>query len=287
MSYLFGMAQCAYPHDGNVLAQVRRCVIAAASAGVRLLAFPENLMCPHPLDPIELRDLAEPLDGPFATQMCDLARDNGLWLAFTMSEVNPSGGQPFNTAVVVGSHGDVQASYRKCHLYDAHGVHESDRMTAGDSLCPPIQTPFCTLGIGICYDLRFPEVARSLAVSGCNLVVFPAAWHDGPHKQDHWETLLKARAIENECFVAGVCHAGNGLVEDSMVVSPLGQPLPSTTIAVGHDTTDLLLVTQIDMQQVEETRSAMPILEHRRPELYHSLTHANEGQEAETSCPAR
>ena len=272
MGYLLGSAQCAYPHDGDVLAQVTAYAKAAASAGVRLLVFPENLMCPRPLNASELRDLSEPLDGPFATKVRDIAHSNKLWIVFTMSEANATGGQPFNTAVIVDDQGGIRTRYRKCHLYDAHSMRESDRMSPGDALCSAVQTPFCTLGVGICYDLRFPEVARTLATAGCDLIVYPACWHDGPHKSEHWETLLRARAIENECFVAGVCHAGKHLVSDSKVVDPMGQFLPSTTIPVGQDAAETLLVVEVDVQQVEKTRSAMPILEHRRPDLYQSLT---------------
>ncbi len=258
--FRLGMAQTGFPPDGDVLAQVASFAAHAKDAGVQLLAFPENLMQPAELDASQLAALAEPLDGPFAQAMGQIARTHGLWLAFTMSERNPAGGPPFNTAVVVDAQGAVRGSYRKCHLYDAHGVRESDRMSAGDALCAPIRTPFCTLGLGICYDLRFPEVARTLALGGCDLILFPAAWHDGPRKARHWQTLLAARAIENECYVAGICHAGDRYVGTSHVFGPLGEEL-----AGGSDD---LLVCDVAPDATRAARDAMPVFAHRRPELY-------------------
>ena len=263
-----GLAQSGYPQDGDVLAQVEAFAGKAAEAGVQLLVFPENLMSPRPLEAPELRELAEPLDGPFARALAKTAQTHGLWIVFTQYETNPAGGPPFNTAVVVDQQGTRRGSYQKCHLYDAHDVRESDRMSAGASLCAPITTPFGTLGLGICYDLRFPELARAAAVAGCDLVLFPACWHDGPHKRRHWETLLRARAIENECFVAGICHAGEKYVEQSMVVDPLGCDLELLAHPVEGHPQDKLLVAELDLAAVGQARDAMPILAQRRPWLY-------------------
>lgn len=267
MSCTIALAQSGYPSDGDVLAQVEACAAAAAQAGAQLLAFPENLMSPRELSAQELRELAETVDGPFVRDLSRIARDYGLWVAFTMSETNPAGGAPYNTAVVLDEQGALRGSYRKCHLYDAHAVRESDRMSAGDALCAPIRTPFATLGLGICYDLRFPELSRALALAGCDLLLFPACWHGGPHKAEHWRTLVRARAIENECFVAGICHAGERYVEQSMVAGPLGEELPAEMVEL-PGSTDRLFVARLDMEGVQAARSAMPILRHRRPELY-------------------
>ncbi len=184
-----------------------------------------------------------------------------------MSEVTPSGKPPFNRAVIVDDDGAIRGSYRKCHLYDAHTIRESDRMSAGDRLCQPIQTPLATIGMGICYDLRFPEVARAAALSGCQLMLYPACWHNGPHKQEHWETVLRARAIENEFFVAGICHAGEKYVERSMVVGPLGEEIPTHVIDTPNGS-DQLFVARLDLDDIQAARQAMPILSHRRPNLY-------------------
>ena len=264
MAFKIALAQCGYPADGGVLAQVELWTAAAAEQGVQLLVFPENLMCPRELSAEELRAVAESLDGPFVQGIAACAASHGLWIVFTMYERNPAGGQPFNIAVVVDDAGTLRGSYRKCHLYDAHGVHESDRMTAGDALGVTVQTPFCTLGLLICYDLRFPEAARAAALAGCDLLVYPAAWHDGFQKAEHWKTLLRARAIENEVFVAAPCHAGEKFTGESLVVDPLGQVLAKGPSGAE----EALVVCEIDLDEVAAARDAMPVFEHRMPELY-------------------
>ena len=266
-TFKLALAQCGYPLDRDVLAQVEAHAGAAQQAGAQILAFPENLMAPRNLTADEVAQIAESLDGPFAQGIASIAAGRGLWIVFTMYEHNPSG-RPYNTAVVMSSDGSVAGSYRKCHLYDAHGIFESDRTSAGSHFAAPIATPFCTIGLGICYDLRFPELARSLAVAGADLILFPAAWHDGPHKEEHWQTLLRARAIENECYVAGICHAGKRFVERSMVSGPLGTTLEAEVLAPIAGSDDRLFVTEIDPSAIAAARDAMPVFEHRRPELY-------------------
>ena len=264
MTFSIGLAQCGRPADGTVLEQLDAYVAAAVAQGASLAVFPECLTQTHNLSAEELRALAEPLDGPFAAGVAASARTHGLWVVFTMYEENPAGGQPFNTAVVVDDAGEVRGAYRKCHLYDAHDVRESDRTTAGDALCAPIEAPFATIGLGICYDLRFPELSRAAALAGCDLLLYPSAWYDGPEKASHWETLLRARAIENECFVAGVCRAGRHFVGESMVVDPLGRVLARGP----RGNEEELVVCEVDLGAVNAARDAMPVFEHRRPELY-------------------
>lgn len=263
MTYRLGLAQCGFPADGDVCAQVGRLFGEAAAQGVDLLVFPEDLMSPRPLTAEELRAQAEPLDGPFATTIAQLAAHQGIWAIFTMYERDEAGGLPFNTAVVMDDVGAIRATYRKCHRYDAHGVYESQRTKAGEQLLSPIATPFGRLGLGICYDLRFPEQARAAAVAGCDLLVFPSAWYDGEQKLAHWHTLLRSRAIENELFVAGACKAGERYVGQSMVADPLGRVL---TCADGKS--EQLCTCIIDVAEVAAAREAMPVLAHRRPELY-------------------
>lgn len=263
MRYTIALAQCGFPADGDVLSQVGRLAAEAADNNADLLVYPEDLMSPRPLDPAGLREVAEPLDGLFAHEMAKIARHHGLWIAYTMYEARSEGRQPFNTAVLVDGSGTMRGSYRKCHLYDAHGVLESERTGTGEELFSPVAAPFATIGLGICYDLRFPELARAEAVAGCNVLLFPSAWHDGPEKVAHWETLLRARAIENEVFVAGVCKAGERYVGESLVADPLGR-----VIARLDGKGEGLLVCEIDTDEVACARDAMPLLEHRRPELY-------------------
>ncbi|MBR1829482.1 MAG: carbon-nitrogen hydrolase family protein [Atopobiaceae bacterium] len=263
MRFTVALAQCGFPADGDVLSQVDAWCEEASSQGADLVVFPENLMSPRPLSAQELHDIAEPLNGPFALAMAACADRHGVWVAYTQYESDDKGGRPFNTAVLLDDSGTARGSYRKTHLYDAHGVLESERTGRGDALFAPIDTPFGKVGLSICYDLRFPEVARAAAIDGADLLILPAAWHDGQEKAAHWETLLKARAIENEVFVLAAGKAGERYVGQSMVVDPLGRVLARA------EAKDQELVTcTIDLSEVSAARDAMPLLAHRRPELY-------------------
>lgn len=266
MQLTIALAQCAYPTNGDVLTQVDDWCAKAAEKGVDLLVFPEDLMSPKPLSAEELADAAEPLDGHFVGSVCASAARYGTWVAFTFYERDSAGGRPFNTAVLTDAAGNVVATYRKTHLYDAHDVRESERTKSGDALMEPAETPFGRIGLAICYDLRFPEVTRTAALEGCELMLFPSAWHDGPEKAAHWETLLRARAIENEIFVVGTCRAGERYVGRSLVADPLGRVL---AYAKGKE--EELVVYSIDTKVAEEARNNMPLLDHRRPELYDAL----------------
>lgn len=296
--FRLGLAQCTHPADGDVLALVERITHTAAEKSVDLLVFPECLMTPFEKTREDFLASAQPLDGPFASSMAAIAAHHNMWIVFTMNERNeeaekaekakrgegatnqqanaPSASHvsspdapslPFNTAVVVDSSGACRGVYRKTHLYDALSIRESDRMAHGDELFEPIDTPFCTLGLGICYDLRFPEVARAAALAGCELFVLPAAWVDGPHKSAQWKTLLAARAIENEMYVAGLSRADEKYVGESRVVNPLGE-----TVAEASGKSSMLVIAEVDPAHVHATREGMPILSHRRPTLYTSLT---------------
>lgn len=135
-------------------------------------------------------------------------------------------------------------------------------MAAGSALFDPIDTPFGRIGLSICYDLRFPEVARFAATHGCHLLINPAAWVDGLLKAEQWRTLLSARAIENEIFVAGLSRVDKGYIGQSAVFGPDGVMLASGGVR------EELVAARIDLSAIDGVRAAMPVLEHRRPELY-------------------
>ena len=164
--------------------------------------------------------------------------------------------------MLVDAVGIRRGCYRKVHLFDTDFTRESERMSAGDSLFEPVSTPFGRIGLGICYDLRFPELARAQAQAGCDVMIYPSAWVDGPGKADQWKALLAARAVENQMFAVGVSRADEGYIGTSCVYSPAGSALACA------DGTEQLLVCDIDTSGLEDARCAMPILEHRRRDLY-------------------
>ena len=143
-------------------------------------------------------------------------------------------------------------------------------MAAGSEFMRPVETPFGRIGVAICYDLRFPEQARAAALAGADLLVYPSAWVDGPRKVDQWRTLLAARAIENELFVAGLsrCDRAFGDAErdyagHSCIFGPLGDQ-----IAAADHAEEELLVADIDLSEIAHARAAMPVLDHRREDVY-------------------
>lgn len=266
MAFTIALAQCRRPEDGDVVASVRRWAQHAYEQHADMLVFPEALMTKYDGSIERFIQQAQPLDGPFAQAIDATAASFGLWIVYSMNE--QAGGSdkstlPFNTAIITGPDGKKQAVYRKVHLFDAQGERESSRMAAGDTLMRPITTPFATIGLGICYDLRFPEVALNAALAGAQLMLYPAAWVSGPGKIAQWETLLRARAIENGMFVAGVSSADAGRIGHSCIFGPDGTPL-----AIGADEIEDLVTYKIDLSEIERARSRTPSLEHRRPECY-------------------
>ena len=173
-----------------------------------------------------------------------------------------TGRLPFNTAIITNAEGRQQARYRKVHLFDAQGERESTRMAAGDELMRPVHAPFACIGLGICYDLRFPEVATAAALQGAQLMLYPAAWVAGPRKVEQWETLLAARAIENGMFVAGADAVYPGRAGHSCVFGPDGTRLATS------DEREQLVTCTIDLAEIERVRTATPSLQHRRPSCY-------------------
>lgn len=205
---------------------------------------------------------AQPIDGPFVNDMAELARKHGLWMIFTMNERNECGDRPFNTAVIVDNDGRLRGSYRKTHLFDSSTSKESKRVTAGDKLFAPIDTPFGKLAVTICYDLRFPEVARRAALEGCELFINMAGWVAGEGKLEQYAALVAGRAVENEMFACGVSRCDEGYVGQAIVVAPNGKELGRTL----ED--ESLLTADIDLEELTKMRTWIPVLEHRRPELY-------------------
>jgi len=261
MDFTIGLAQTCHPADGNVVALVDEFAAQAKERGVDLLVFPESLMSRYEAERADFLAESQPIGGPFTQSIDAIAAHYGLWIVYTMNEANPDG-LPFNTAIIADAQGQRRGFYRKVHLFDSATTQESERMAASDKLFEPIETPFGKIGLGICYDLRFPELALAAAMKDCEIMIYPAAWVDGQGKANQWKTLLAARAIENGMFVVGVCRADKGYVGCSRVVAPDGELLAQA------DSTEQLVVCSIDTQESARMRKAIPSLKHRRPEIY-------------------
>lgn len=240
------------------LASIEQLVVAAAQRGARLAVFPEYSS--YFVDPFDdsLIAHAEPLDGPFVQTLVSLAAAHGMHIVAGLLEKAADPRRVRNTVVAVDG-GGLLARYRKLHLYDAFGQRESDWVEAGE-LAPPQTFDLDGLRFGLmtCYDLRFPEVARTLADAGADVVLVPAEWVRGPLKEHHWRTLVHARAIENTVYVAAADHPPPLGVGNSMIVDPQGVEIAAigtaTDVAVAH----------LDRAAVERVRRVNPALRLRR-----------------------
>lgn len=230
----------------------------AAARGARLIVFPEYSS--YFIDPFDdsLRAHAQDLDGPFTRELSRIAERHDLHIVAGLLERADDGRRVRNTVVAVSADGLV-ASYRKQHLYDAFGQRESDWVEPGALTAPQTFTvDGLTVGLMTCYDLRFPEVARMLVDAGCEVIVVPAEWVRGALKEHHWQTLLRARAIENTVFVAAADHPPPLGVGLSAIIDPQGVEMAvigsSTDVAVAH----------LDPAAVERVRRVNPALTLRR-----------------------
>lgn len=240
------------------LAAFGRLAAEAVGAGAELVVLPEGSM--HDFGPPELPlgPVAQHLDGSFAKGLAEVARAGGVTVVAGMFETSPDAERPFNTLLAVDPDGERLATYRKAHLYDSFGYRESDRMLAGDGQPVVLDVGGFRLGLLTCYDLRFPELARSLIDAGAEVLVVPAAWVRGPLKEDHWLTLLRARAIENTAYVVAAGQTGPRYVGRSMVIDPAGV----VVAALGEQ--EGWVVAGVERGRLAEVRRQNPSLGNRR-----------------------
>ena len=246
-----------------------RLVEHASDLGAAYIQLPEYSTYWGPRSGYEAA--AKTLDDGFIHQLGLLAKGRGVTVHLgSMLEPAPEG-RFFNTSVVVGPSGKVEAIYRKTHLFDAQppggaAYNESQYITPGEVL-EVVDVAEMRLGLSICFDLRFAELYRALALAGAQVFAVPAAFsaQTGPA---HWEVLLRARAIENHAFViaaaqVGITREGLATHGHSMIVDPWGEIL-AHSLVVDEDT----LLVDIDLEQVSMRRNQIEVLRLRRPAVY-------------------
>lgn len=251
---------------GQNLAVARSRVLEAAGQGAKLVVLPEDLACMGAEE--RKREIAEELapGSMVFDQLSAMAADAGVWLiAGGIPERSADARRPYNACAVFGPDGLLVGRYRKIHLFDADlaggdRLMESRGCQAGDSPCCVDVGGIC-VGLSICYDLRFPELYRRLVDMGAMVVVVPAAFTVVTGK-DHWEVLLRARAIENQVYVVAAgqygVHPYRSTFGRSMVVDPWGLVVSQCSDGVG------VCYHRLDMARVREVRRQMPVLRHRR-----------------------
>jgi predicted amidohydrolase len=237
----------------------------AADGGADLAVLPEYV---DHLGPAASQPRPEPVDGEFGSHFAELARRLGIWVhAGSFHEAGPDPAHTYNTSLVFDRSGALAASYRKIHLYDVEipgRVSYLESRTVAPGAEPvAVAVDGLRMGLSICYDLRFPELYRRLAVDGgAHLLVVPAAFmlHTG---RDHWEVLLRARAIENQCYVAAAAQIGDHdpgrtCFGRSMVIDPWG-----TVLAQAPDTPGVVWA-DLDLDRLRTIRAELPSLANRR-----------------------
>ena len=254
------------PDPAVNLARVADALAAAAQQGADLAVCPEATQARFGSD---LRAVAEPLDGGFGSGLAEIARRTQVAVVAGVFEPAPDG-RVYNTAVAYDASGARVAAYRKIHLFDSLGEQESAVVAPGSE---PVVADLAGIraGFATCYDIRFPELARALAAGGAELIVVPTAWAAGLFKEEHWVTLVRARAIETTVWVAAA-----GLVPDpaspptraptgvgrSMLVDPMG------VVRADLGPSPQVVVADLDSAVTAQVRAVLPCLEHRRADVF-------------------
>jgi deaminated glutathione amidase len=243
---------------------------AAAAAGATLVLLPEKWAVLG--TPEETAAGAEPFNGPALGWARATARELGIDLvAGSIAERVPGQEKGSNTSVHVGPDGEVHATYRKLHMFDVEvggrTYRESDHEQPGDEIVLTRSADGTELGMTVCYDLRFPELYRILAVRGARILLVPAAFTLATTRE-HWEVLLRARAIEDQCFVVAANQIGEhapGIRSGgrSMIVDPWGVVLAQAPDA------ETFITAELDLGRLEAIRRSVPSLANRRPQAYH------------------
>ncbi|MGA7977408.1 MAG: carbon-nitrogen hydrolase family protein [Nitrososphaeraceae archaeon] len=243
----------------------------AAKKKVELVCFPEFQMAYSPLEQSakELSTIAEnAINGNFITTLRKEAKRHRIKIIATIYEnINTKRKKKTDyrvsdTAIMISEKGDVMSIYRKLHLYDALGFKESAKLVGGDKIERPVKVGIGKIGLEICYDIRFPEMSRILTLDGADVLAIPSGWVQGIMKEEHWQIMLKARAIENGCYVIAPDQVGNIFSGQSMVIDPFGITLLDMGKKEGVE------VVEIARDRVEFVRKSLPLLKNRRTDVY-------------------
>lgn len=248
----------ATPRVADNLAKSIDAVAMGADAGADLVVLPESSMYSDPLREHPGQRYSEPLDGPFVQAVREAAEQHRSHVVVGLTE-SVADGHPFNTLAYITPDGELAGAYRKVHLFDAFEHRESDSVQAGAVEALTFDVNGVTVGAATCYDIRFPEMSRFLVDHGADVIVLPTSWASGPMKEAHWETLLRARAIENTIYVAGSSQSGPRRIGASMIVDPMGV----VVAALGEEDRGVA-VAKISTERVAATRLVNPSLQNRK-----------------------
>lgn len=267
--YMIAMVQMDTQNDkGENLKQASAWVDEAAARGAKLVCFPEvmNLIGRN----VGEGGGKEQIPGYTTDILCKKAKEHGIYIhGGSITQELPEGKRSANTSVLISPEGEILASYSKLHMFDitlADGTpfNESDKVRPGDGIVT-VETELGVLGMSICYDVRFPELYRLMALRGAQVIFVPASF-TMPTGKDHWEPLLRARAIENGCYIVAPGQMGKKpayvAYGNSLAADPWG-----TVIARAKDAPGITYA-EIDLDYLDQIRRQIPSLENRRTDLY-------------------
>ena len=235
--------------------------------GAELVILPEIFNAPY--DTKKFREYSEEKNGRTWTFLSTIAKTNKIYL-IGGSIPEKENDKIYNTSFIFDSKGNQIASYRKMHLFDidikgGQSFKESESLTPGNSICV-FNTPFCKIGLCICFDMRFPELSRLMTLKGAQIIIVPAAFNmtTGP---PHWESMFKQRAIDNQCFTIGVAPARDEKASyisyaNSIIVNPWGKIIYRANEKESFDVID------IDLSEINSIRQQLPLLSARRTDIY-------------------
>lgn len=249
------------------MAAAEKFIREAAAGGAQVVSLPEMWNCPYSND--YFREYAEPADGQAVKFMAALSKELGIYLiGGSIPEMDDD--KVYNTSFSFDKEGNMIGRHRKVHLFDIDvkgGIRfmESDTLTAGEELTV-IDTEYGKIGVAICYDVRFPEWHRKMALAGAKLIVLPAAFNmtTGPV---HWDLTMRARALDNQVYFAANSPARD---EDGVYVAYGNSCIsdPWGNFVAHADEKECILYGEIDFDHVDDIRQQLPLLKHRREELY-------------------
>jgi len=264
MSTVAAIQMVSTPEVGENVATVRRLVAEAAGRGATLVALPEYWPIMGMSDADKVAHAEQPGSGPIQDCMAALAREHGIWLVGgTLPMVSPEAGKVLNTTLVYDPQGQMTSRYDKIHLFGfnkgTESYDEARTIVPGETV-GVFDAPFGRVGLSVCYDLRFPELYR--AMGECALIIVPAAFTHTTGRA-HWEVLLRARAIENQCYVLAAAQGGmhvNGrrTYGHSMLVDPWGEV--KAVLPEGEG----VVAGELDPEYLAGVRVSLPALRHRK-----------------------
>lgn len=251
------------------LLSAEKLIDEAVRKGAQFVVLPENFAMMGKTETDLLKFKEQPGSGILQDFLAEQAQKHGIWLnGGTLPLASPDENRVYAASLLYNPQGKLVSSYNKIHLFDVQLVGSNERYTESDTIfsgddCVVVDTPFGRVGTAVCYDLRFPEMFRQLLDLGAEIVVLPAAFTEITGKA-HWEVLLRARAIENLCFIVAAGQGGyhiNGRATygHSMIIDPWGG-----IIGQRASTSAGVVCANIETEYLHSTRQRFPALEHRR-----------------------